>query len=218
MDSTTLPVWWPAPLRAAVTAKTAGATGVARLVIDGLLEIADDRRKVSEAAEDLSARLPGYAPLWHIANAARSSDPASALREIRDDLEAAVPRSVAAATAWLAQHPGAVAVAPSSSIVTQVLAQLGPPAAGGEPVAGLAGADAIGATAILNIKGTGELASRLPTLVVTTALKLVPETVFSRLGAPVFERIPLSSFAAVVLDGEIVQPEQAGQRAMALAE
>ena len=71
---------------------------------------------------------------------------------------------------------------------------------------------------MLNIRGTRELARRLPTLVVTTALKLVPEPVFARLGAPVFEHIPLDSFVGVVLDGELLSPEEVGRRAAELRE
>ena len=82
----------------------------------------------------------------------------------------------------------------------------------------LAGADAIGPTAVLNIVGTRELAEQLPTLVVTTSLKLVPGPVFERLGAPVFEPIPLDRFAGIVIDGEVFSPEAAGHRAATLRE
>jgi hypothetical protein len=186
-------------------------------VIAGLLDIIDDRGKAESAASTLTSRLPGYAPMWHITRAARAADPAGALRGIRDELDAAVARSVAAAAQWVAKHGGPVAVAPGSSVITQVLGQLDPRITEGTPALGLAGADAIGRHAVLNARGTGELARRLPTLVVTTSLKLVPEAVFAQLEASPFERVPLSSFAAVVLDGAILHPDIAGQRAEALA-
>jgi len=213
MDQATL----PKSLREAVTVTTAGATGVARLVIQGLLEVIDDPALVAEATEFLTAELPGYAPIWHIANAARSDEPAGALRRIRGDLDQAVENTVKAALTWVGERGGPVTSAPSSSIVSQVLAQLVPEAVAGDPVVALAGADAIGPTMVLNIRGTRELAGRLPTLVVTTALKLVPEPVFARLGAPVFEHIPLDAFVGVVLDGEILSPEEVGRRAAATA-
>jgi hypothetical protein len=208
----------PASLREAVTVTTAGATGVARMVIQGLLELIDDRTAALEATEFLTARLPGYAPIWHIANAVRSADPAEALRRIRAELDHAVERTVKTTLEWVGERGGPITSAPSSSIVNQVLAQLPAEARRGTPVAALAGADAIGPSTVLNIRGTRELARRLPTLVVTTALKLVPEPVFARLGAPVFEHIPLDSFVGVVLDGELLSPEEVGRRAAELRE
>jgi hypothetical protein len=205
----------PTALQEALTTKTAGATGVARLAIAGLVELADDRGALEQAAALLRARLPGYAPIWHIGNAVHGDEPVAALLRIRDELDEAADRSVAAAAQWAADRGGAVAVAPSSSVVSRVLARLGRVPDDAAPIA-LAGADAIGPHEVLNIKGTAELADRLPTLVVTTALKLVPESVFARLGAPVFERIPLSAFAAVALDGEILDPEDVGRRAAAI--
>ncbi|MDN3358622.1 hypothetical protein [Actinomadura sp. DC4] len=205
----------PTALQEALTTKTAGATGVARLAIAGLLELTGDRGALEQAAAILSARLPGYAPIWHIGNAVHGDEPAAALRRIRRELDEDVDKSVAAAAQWVAGHGGAVTVAPSSSVVSQVLARLGH-GTDDDAAIGLAGADAIGATEVLNIKGTAELAARVPMLVVTTSLKLVPESVFSRLGAPVFERIPLSAFAAVALDGEILDPEDVGRRAAAI--
>jgi hypothetical protein len=206
----------PTALQEALTTKTAGATGVARLAISGLLEIAGDRGALEQAAAMLSARLPGYAPIWHIAGAVRGDQPAAALLRIREELDEAVGRSVAVAAQWVTDHGGAVTVAPSSSVVSQVLARLGRgPGDEGAAIA-LAGADAIGPAEVLNIKGTAALAERLPTLVVTTSLKLVPESVFARLGAPVFERIPLRAFAAIALDGEILDPEDVGRRAAAI--
>jgi hypothetical protein len=207
----------PEPLQQALAAKTAGATGVARMVIAGLLEIVDDRAALEAAIDFLTERLTGYAPLWHIGNAVRGDHPAQALRQIRVELDDGVDRSVAVATHWVGQRGGGpVAIAPSSSVVGQVLARLGEPAHLRVASVGLAGADAIGPDAVLNIVGTRELAARLPVLVVTTALKLVPGDVFERLGAPVFERIPLDAFAGVVVDGEVMEPRMVGRRAAAL--
>lgn len=208
----------PPSLREAVTVTTAGATGVARMVIQGLLELIDDPAAATEATEFLTARLPGYAPMWHIANAVRSDEPAEALRRIRAELDHAVENTVKAAVTWVGERGGPVTSAPSSSIVGQVLSKLPAESRTGEPVIALAGADAIGPTTVLNIRGTRELAQRLPTLVVTTALKLVPAPVFDRLGAPVFEHIPLASFVGVVLDGEILTPGEVGRRAAELRE
>ncbi len=208
----------PKSLQEAVTVTTAGATGVARLVIQGLLEIIDDRAAVAEATEFLTVRLPGYAPIWHIANAVRGDQPAEALRRMREELNQSVENTVKAALTWIGERGGPVTSAPSSSIVSQVLAQLGPESLVGAPVIALAGADAIGPTTVLNIRGTRELARRLPTLVVSTSLKLVPGPVFVRLGAPVFEHIPLEAFVGVVLDGEFVSPAEVGRRAAELRE
>ena len=207
----------PEPLQQALAATTAGATGVARMVIAGLLELVDDRVALEAATNFLTERLTGYAPLWHIGNAVRGDNPAQALCQIRVELDDAVDRSVAAAARWVVGRGGGpVAVAPSSSVVGQVLSRLGEPAHPGDATVGLAGADAIGPDAVLNIVGTRELAARFPVLVVTTALKLVPGDVFDRLGAPVFERIPLDAFAGVVVDGEVMEPQLVGRRAAAL--
>jgi hypothetical protein len=78
------------------------------------------------------------------------------------------------------------------------------------------GADAIGPVALLNADGTGELAARLPTLVVATAVKLVPGPVFERLGGPGFEVVPLAAVAAVVVGPEVLSPAEAGHRAAGL--
>jgi len=215
MDQTAL----PQAIREAVTVTTAGATGVARLAIQGLLEVVHDPALLARATTFLADRLTGYAPIWHIANAVRAADPAEELRRLREELDSAVELTVKAAAAWVAEHGGPVTVAPSSSIVSQVLRQLGPEIqAADERDArlALAGADAIGPRTVLNIVGTRQLAARLPTLVVTTSLKLVPGPVFDRLGAPVFEPIPLDSFVGVVLDGEFLTPEEVGRRAAAL--
>jgi hypothetical protein len=84
------------------------------------------------------------------------------------------------------------------------------------PSVGLVGADAIGPEALLNAAGTRELATGVPTLVVATALKLVPGEVFERLGGPGFEVVPLGAVAAVVVGAEVLSPAEAGRRAREL--
>jgi hypothetical protein len=84
------------------------------------------------------------------------------------------------------------------------------------PVMGVVGADAVGPGAILNAVGTRELAGRLPTLVVATAIKLVPGEVFDRLAGPGFEAVPLQEVAAVVVGAEVLSPGEAGRRAEAV--
>jgi len=203
----------PDSLLAAMDDRTSGATIIARRTIDGLLEVVDDEAALRDAADLIEARLPWYAPIWHIARAARGRDAAPELRRLRDDLERDTERTIAAAAAWLGRRPGGIATAPSSSIVARIVTALGDRARSGEPRTGLAGADAIGPTAVLNIVGTRRLAQRLPTMIATTSIKLVPEAVFVRLGSPAFERIPLDRFEAVCLDGEIVDVREAGRRA-----
>jgi hypothetical protein len=195
--------------------RTSGATGVARQVLDGLLEVVGDRQLLHVLAEVLPGMLPGYASMWHIARAARADDPEQALRKIREQLDIDVERSVTVATRLVQERGGSVRTAPSSALVKAVVAAL-PKATDGTQVTGLAGADAISPTTVLNIRGTLELARSMPTIVVTTSLKLVPEDVFARLGSPLFEPIPLHLFAAVVLDGEVLTPAEAGRRALAM--
>jgi hypothetical protein len=96
-------------------------------------------------------------------------------------------------------------------------ASTAPAAAPGDPVLGLVGADAIGPGALLNAEGTRELVGRVPTLVVATAVKLVPAEVFGRLGGAGFEVVPLEAVAAVVVGAEVLSPAEAGRRARDLA-
>jgi hypothetical protein len=83
-------------------------------------------------------------------------------------------------------------------------------------VVALVGSDAIGPKALLNAAGTRLLAARLPTLVVSSSLKLVPAGVFARLAAPGFEAVPLDLVTAVALGPELLAPAAAGRRAAAL--
>jgi translation initiation factor 2B subunit (eIF-2B alpha/beta/delta family) len=80
-------------------------------------------------------------------------------------------------------------------------------------VVGVVGADAIGPDGMLNAAGTRELAERLPTLAVATAVKLVPAAVFGRLGGAGFEVVPLEALAAMVVGNEVLSPTDAGRRA-----
>ena len=208
----------PAAVLAAASDRRGGAMEVAATALDGLLAVAADPLLLQEAVRVLLAGQPAMAPIWHLARAARSPDPPSALaalgRHLRTDAEAAVD----AATSWLldhlTDHPGAVATVSHSSLVNRVLAQLGPGQVRGPgAVVGVVGADAIGPGALLNAAGTRELAAQLPTLVVATGVKLVPGEVFGRLGGAGFEVVPLAAVAAVVVGGEVLSPAEAGRRA-----
>src|SRR5215217_8728170 len=297
MDAPRLP---PAVL-AAASDRTGGALEVAATALDGLLEVADDRELLAEAVTVLESGQPAMAPIWHLATAARSPDPRSALAALRARLTADADAAVEAATTWLLDrlalpgrarpgsvhpgaaqpgsdhpagaHPGAVTTVSHSSLVDRVLDRLGPsptadpgarrtrtrrivgplhgrveePEAGSAglstappgadptgaegagastpppgtegagsptaPVVGVVGADAIGPVALLNADGTRQLAGRVPTLVVATAVKLVPAAVFGRLGGSGFEVVPLEALAAVVVGPEVLSPAQAGRRA-----
>jgi hypothetical protein len=216
----------PPAVLAAAADREGGATEVAATALDGLLEVAADPDRLDRAVAVLLAGQPAMAPFWHLAAAARSPDPPAALAELRRRLDTDATAAVAAATTWLrrhlASHPGRVATVSHSSLVDRVLAHLaaeaanlvpGPPAS---PVVGVVGADAIGPEAFLNAAGTGELAARLPTLVVATAVKLVPAAPFDRLAGPGFETVPLEAVAAVVVGPEVLSSAEAGRRAAAL--
>jgi hypothetical protein len=203
-----------------------GATEVAARALDGLLEVAGDPPRLEAAVALLVAGQPAMAPIWHLARAARGPDPAAALAELRRRLHTDAEAAVAAAAAWLARLPvqrrEAVATVSHSSLVDRVLARAGlQPGPSGGPagaVVGLVGADAVGPEAFLNAAGTAELAARLPTLVVATAVKLVPAAPFARLTGPGFEPVPLHAVTAVVVGPEVLSPAQAGRRAAALAD
>jgi hypothetical protein len=208
----------PAAIRAAATDRSGGATEVAAKALDGLLQVADDPRLLEAAVATLLAGQPAMAPLWHLARAARGRRPAAALAGLRARMEADAEEAVEAAAGWLRRRLAgagreAVATVSHSSLVDRALARLGPGAAEGRQVVALVGADAIGPEAFLNAAGTGELAARLPTLVVATAIKLLPAEAFGRLAGPGFEAVPLDAVAAVVVGGEVLAPADAGRRA-----
>jgi hypothetical protein len=230
----------PAAVLAAAADRRGGAVEVAARAVDGLLEVAADPSLLQEAVAVLVAGQPAMAPVWHLARAADAPDPAAALAGLRHRLVADADAAVTAATAWLrdhlADHPGAVATVSHSSLVARVLAggsdlqvspDLGPRRGSvadrreGDaglstaplPVVAVVGADAIGPVSLLNAVGTRELAGRLPTLVVATAVKLVPGEVFDRLAGPGFETVPLAAVRAVVVGGEVLSPAEAGRRA-----
>ena len=218
MDARRLP---PAVV-AAASDRAGGALEVAATALDGLLAVAGDRELLEEAVAALEAGQPAMAPIWHLAAAARSPDPRSALAALRARLAADADAAVATATAWLVDrlaahpggaHPGAAATISHSSLVARVLGRDQDAGLSTAPVVGVVGADAIGPTALLNADGTRELAEQVPTLVVATAVKLVPAAVFGRLGGPGFEVVPLEALAAVVVGSEVLSPAQAGHRA-----
>ena len=210
----------PAAVLAAASDREGGAMEVAATALDGLLEVAADPSLLEEAARALLAGQPAMAPVWHLARAARGPDPPSALASLRRQLHSDADAAVATATAWLRERlattPGAVATVSHSSQVERVLRELGP-GLSTAPVVGVVGADAIGPERLLNADGSGELAGRVPTLVVATAVKLVPGEVFGRLGGPGFEVVPLAAVAAVVVGPELLSPAEAGRRAARLS-
>jgi hypothetical protein len=214
----------PATVREAAADRRGGATEVAARALDGLLEVAGEPGRLEAAVAALLAGQPAMAPIWHLARAARGPDPGAALARLRASLDADAGAAVEAAAGWLRPRVagggrGAVATVSHSSLVDRVLARLGegavagPAGAAAGPVVGLVGADAIGPEALLNAAGTGELAARLPTLVVATAIKLLPAEAFARLAGPGFEAVPLGAVAAVVVGPEVLAPAQAGRRA-----
>jgi hypothetical protein len=209
----------PAAVVAAANDREGGALEVAATALDGLLEVATDPDLLEKAVAVLLAGQPAMAPIWHLAWAARGPNPTAALTGLRRRLTTDADAAVTAATAWLhrhlATHPGGVATVSHSSLVDRVLAQIGP--TGGDPVVGVAGTDAIGPDGILNAVGTRVLAEEVPTLVVATAVKLVPGEVFGRLGGPGFEVVPLEAVAAVVVGAEVLSPGEAGRRAEAVS-
>ena len=211
----------PAAVRAAAADRRGGAMEVAATALDGLLEVAADPPLLAEAVAVLVAGQPAMAPIWHLAQAARGPDPAAALAGLGRRLGADADAAVTAATAWLrgrlAGTPGGVATVSHSSLVDRVLAALRAGAGlSTAPGVGVVGADAIGPRGLLNAAGTRELARRVPTLVVATAVKLVPAEVFGRLGGPGFEVVPLEAVAAVVVGPEVLSPAEAGRRAAQL--
>ena len=215
----------PSAIVQAADDRRGGATEVARRALLGLLEIAGDRDLLELAAKELLQGQPAMAPIWHLAGAARSDDPAGALAGLRErlDRDAAAAVEVAAGwlRKWLADRPGPVATVSHSSQVDAVLRHLGQrvvvaDAGRRNAVVGLVGSDAIGPKALLNAVGTRLLAARLPILVVSTTLKLVPASVFARLAAPGFEVVPLDLVTAVAIGPELLAPAAAGWRAAAL--
>jgi len=215
----------PAAVLAAANDREGGAMEVAATALDGLLEVATDPDLLKSAVAALVAGQPAMAPVWHLARAARSPDPPSALAALRRRLDTDADAAVTTATAWLREHlaanPGALATVSHSSLVDRVLAALGlpgsPPTGSTAPEAGVVGADAIGPEGLLNAVGTRELVGRVPTLVVATAVKLVPAEVFGLLGGAGFEVVPLETVAGVVVGLEVLSPAEAGRRAAGLS-
>jgi hypothetical protein len=207
----------PAAVLAAANDREGGAMEVAATALDGLLEVATNPELLEEAVAVLLAGQPAMAPIWHLARAARGPDPPSALAALRRRLGTDADAAVTAATTWLRDHlattPGTVVTVSHSSLVSRVLGALGHNTIPSAPGVGVVGADAIGPEGLLNAVGTRELVGRVPTLVVATAVKLVPGEVFGRLGGPGFEVVPLEAVAAVVVGPEVLSPAEAGRRA-----
>jgi hypothetical protein len=212
----------PAALLAAAGDRRGGATEVARRALDGLLQIAGDRALLALAVQVLLEGQPAMAPVWHLARAASGDDPAGALAALRAGLDRDAEAAAATAAAWLRERGGdrgTVATVSHSSLVDMVLERLPAGAAGAAaPRVAVVGSDAIGPDALLNATGTAALAERLPTLALSTPVKLVPAAVFARLAAPGFETVPLEALAAVALAAELLTPAEAGSRAAALEE
>jgi hypothetical protein len=214
----------PGSVLAAAADRRGGATEVTRQALDGLLEIAGDRALLALAAGVLLEGQPAMAPVWHLARAARGRDPATELAVLRERLDRDAEAAVQTAVAWLRRFPGIgpgpapgpLATVSHSSLVDLVRQRLPRHDDAAEAVVALVGSDAIGPDELLNASGTRALADRLPTLVVSTPLKLVPAAVFARLAAPGFEVVPLEALAAVALGAELLSPAEAGRRAAAL--
>jgi hypothetical protein len=215
----------PSAIVQAASDRRGGASEVARRALDGLLEIAGDRELLELASQVLLDGQPAMAPIWHLATAARSGKPAAALAELRERLDHDGAAAAEVAAAWLrkrlAARPGPVATVSHSSQVDAVFQVLGQQVVVAEAgrrnaVVAVVGSDAIGPKALLNAAGTRLLAARLPTLVVSTPMKLVPAHVFGRLSAPGFEAVPLDLVTAVALGPELLAPAAAGRRAAAL--
>jgi len=220
----------PPALLAAASDRVHGASEIAAQAIEALLELAagDDQELLEVGAATLLAGQPAMAPVWHVARAARQADPVKALAALDRQLSEETAAAARTAAAWLRARSGAagaVLTVSESSLVGLTLRRLAelaelnehatPERADRAPV-GLVGADAIGPTELLNATGTAELASAAPTIVGATSIKLVPATVFERLAAPGFERIPHERFTAIVLGAEVTDPAEAGRRAAAI--
>lgn len=207
----------PETLRSLVQVRGVGCTGVTLRAVDVLVGIADDAALLRRCVEFLASELSGYATMWHLTNIVNGGDPKRGLRDFGERLRADARRSVEAAAALLAAYGQRVQTVPGSSLTRQVMSRLDDPGGDRAPGIGLAGADAIGPDELLNMVGTRDLAARLPTVIVTTSSRLVPGDVFSRLGSPLFERIPLDWFRAVVIDGEVLRPAEVRAAAIAVA-
>jgi hypothetical protein len=204
----------PVGLVALTSVRGVGCTGVCLRAIRELEKIADDLCLLKDCMAFLRRELGGYATLWQLDRELETDDPRAVLPRFAARLEG--DREKAVDTAWqlLDGRAAEFLAAPSSGILKQLTARLaGSPAARDGARIGLAGADAIGPTEILNIVGTRDLARSLPTVVVTTRDRLVPAAVFDGLGSPLFERIPLSLFDAIVVNDEVLTPDEAGRRA-----
>src|SRR5256884_6269404 len=172
---------------------TSGATGVVRRVVDGLLAMGDDPARLRAAVALLRERLAWCRPMWQVARAVDSPDPCAALRSLRRRLDLDAASSVATVVRLLTARGAAVRAVPGSALVAAVLSAL--PTLPGPAVVGLAGADAVGPTAVLNVAGTGDLARTVPTVIVATSGELRPQRGVAALGGCGVGTVPLPLFA-----------------------
>src|SRR6266702_3668455 len=91
----------PSAIVQAANDRRGGATEVARRALDGLLEIAAAPDLLALAAEVLLEGQPAMAPIWHLAGAARSEDPAAALADLRERLDHDGAAVVEVAASWV---------------------------------------------------------------------------------------------------------------------
>ena len=69
-------------LAAAVQDDSAGATGVVRQVVDGLLALPGDHGRLRATADLLVAELPWCGAMWQVVRAVHAADPGAALRDL----------------------------------------------------------------------------------------------------------------------------------------
>ena len=174
----------------------------------------------------LLAGQPAMAPIWHLARAARSPDPPSALAALRRRLDTDADAAVTAATAWLRDHlaanPGTVATVSHSSLVDRVLAALGlhrgPRRPGPQPRGwGWWGRTRSGRRGCSTPSGPGSWWGGCRRWWWRRRSSWSPAEVFGRLGGPGFEVVPLEAVAAVVVGPEVLSPAEAGRRATRLS-
>lgn len=205
----------PKVLEDLVFVRGVGCTGVTLRAVTEMEKVADDVDLVNDCMAFLRRELNGYATLWHLERALQQQAPRVALPRFATRLRTDVRRSLDTASRYLRCRAGGFVAAPSSGITRQLMARLAesPAGASDAPATGLSGADAIGPTEVLNIVGTRDLATRVPTFIVTTGDRLVPGPVFDSLGSALFERVPLAMFEAVVVNDEVLSPAEVGRRA-----
>ena len=205
--------WTPDPARGGPGAagRRAGPQEAATAV-DGLLEVAADPPLLEEAVAVLLAGQPAMASA--LADAAAAPDPPSASPPCATTSPPTPtprwpPPPPGCSTAW---PPPPWPRSPTAPWSPGSCPTPRPPGVRFPPCRGRGGRDRAGA--LLNAVGTRELAARLPTLVVATAVKLVGRCSSGWAGR-VRGRAP-GAVAAVVVGGEVLSPAEAGRRAAGL--